>query len=144
MRRLIASVLLVSLLTAGCGTVAGVDWGDAWTNAEGGKAPFEVIHSTLGAAHCDWESIVLLYVRWPGEPGRMMYVRDPDRKIDAEHFETSFQPSVPLPHGARFSGYRRDDVELWASRTTFEREIYLVFPDHVERWPRSDPEFGCA
>jgi hypothetical protein len=74
----------------------------------------------------------------------MMYVRDPDRKIDAEHFETSFQPSVPLPHGARVSGYRRDDVELWASRTTFEREIHLVFPDHVERWPRSDPEFGCA
>ena len=143
MKPLIAFLLLVSFLTAGCGKVAGVDWGDSWTDAEGNKAPDDVIHSVLGATHCDWESVVFLYVRWPGEH-RRMYVRDPDRTIDAGYLETSFSRSIALPHDARFSGYRRDEVELWTSRKTFEREIYLLFPDRVERWPRAEPEFGCA
>jgi hypothetical protein len=143
-RRLASPLILVLLLTAGCGTVAGVDWGDSWTDAQGDDAPDAVIHSTLGGTHCDWESVVILYVRWRGAHQRMMYVRDPHGKTGTNSFETTFDRSISLPRAARFSGFRRDEVELWISEATFEREVYLVFSDRVERWPRADPEFGCT
>jgi hypothetical protein len=143
-KRLASLLFLVSLLTAGCGTVAGVDWGDSWTDAQGDDAPKEVIQSTLGATHCDWESVVFLYVRWPGRTQRMLYVRDPDGKTGTDSYKTTFDRSISLPRSARFSGYRRGDVELWMSEDAVGREVYLVFSDRVERWPRANPEFGCA
>lgn len=144
MTRLALPLLVVLLVTAGCGTVAGVDWGDSWTDAQGDNAQDALIHSTLGATHCDWESVVFLYVRWRGAQQRMMYVRDPDGKTGTSSFQTTFARSISLPRTARFSGFRREEVELWMSEATFKREVYLVFTDRVERWPRADPEFGCA
>jgi hypothetical protein len=60
-----------------------------------------VIHSTLGGTHCDWESVVILYVRWRGEHQRMMYVRDPHGKTGTNSFETTFDRSISLPRAAR-------------------------------------------
>jgi hypothetical protein len=146
-KRWLIFLVSAALLPTGCGTVAGTDWGTAWEDKEGNEVSGNIVHSALGATHCDWESVVFLWVRWPfvtDSGGGWMYVRDPDEKTGADSFKTTFARDVTLPRRARFTGYSREDVELWASRASVEREVYLLFPNRVERWPRADPEFGCA
>jgi len=46
------------------------------------------------------------------------------------------------PNWARDTGYRQDDRQLWAKRVPRPQTICIVWPDHVERWPRAD--FACA
>lgn len=142
---LICLIAAVVLTTACATTVAGVDWEDSWEDGEGKQVSEDIVHSDLGAGHCDWESVVFLWVQWPfaedSDPA-WMYVRDPDEKYWTDGLKSTFAPNVALAEGARFTGYRRGDAELWAGRTTVDREVYLVFPERVERWPRAR-EFGC-
>ncbi len=49
------------------------------------------------------------------------YIRDPDdvfvRRDLARSFNTTYSPNATLPPDAKFSGFKRDGIELWTSQT---------------------------
>ena len=134
--------LLIGLVM-GCGT----DWEDDWVDSQGRIAPEGVVTSYPGPEHCDWESSVFLIVRWPlgseGSPGRRMYVRDPEG-LFTDYLSSEFLDDAELPAEARFSGYRRDEAELWLDPSEIDNHVFIVRGDDVERWPRSTEFIACA
>jgi hypothetical protein len=140
----VAAVLVIAVV--GCG---GLDWDDAWVDAQGRRVSEDVIVSYRGAGHCDWESAVFLELAWPvGHPqptfaGKRLYVRDADGRF-ADNLESTFEDDATLPAEARFSGYRRDDAELWISPSEAHTEVYIVRGERVERWPRAREVIACA
>lgn len=56
---------------------------------------------------------------------------------------TTFDAETQLPKGAQYTGYRTDFMELWLDPNN-HAAAYLVFADHVERWPRANDTVACA
>jgi hypothetical protein len=135
------TVILLAVLTlAGCG---GTEWDGAWETADGEEVEEAIVSSGTG---CPNEDTVLLHLGWPlGTPQlkgpARQYVRDPN----PNHLGgiEGFVADADLPRSARFSGYRRGDVELWVGDDADEF-VYLVADDHVERWPRNPVPSGCG
>jgi hypothetical protein len=50
---------------------------------------------------------------------------------------------VALPDAAVDSGLHREGWAIWTAPDD-ETAIYLVGPDHTERWPRARTNIGCA
>ncbi len=135
--RAVLLTLLAALAFGGCG---GSDWNSAWETADGERVGEHIVSTGTG---CPNENVVLLHLGWPlGTPQlrgpARQYIRDP-----SGNFVTGsgrFDANAEVPDSARFSGYRRGDVELWLGRDADEF-VYLVYDDHAERWPRmTDPE----
>ena len=132
--------LLSSLFLAGCG---GNDWGDAWQTAAGEDVEEAIVSTGTG---CPEDDAIFLHLGWPlGTPQLLgparQYVRDPSGTIVSG--SGPFDPTAKLPDSARFSGYRRGDAELWLG-SDVDEFVYLVFDDHVERWPRMVDPVGCG
>ena len=107
-------------------------WRDA---ATGEPVPTTELEAWRGPEHCDWQSMVLLYL-----DGRM-YVREPVPDL-ADSFDEEWQASTELPADAVDTGYERDGEHLWLSAD--RRRVFVGSPDDVELWPQARPEFGCA
>jgi len=124
--------------------------GYSW-NRGGHPVPHEV-DTEAGPAHCGWQSATFLDLGWPsGSPwnardGRQ-YIRDPDRVVLTQPGSAAFHANLKLhatlPNDARDLGYRYNALKLYLSPSD-ESDIYVVGPDAVERWPRSDPMTLCA
>ena len=147
MRGLAAGAAVLLSLSA-CTGIVGSEWDGSWRDREGREVPEDVISTHNGPTHCDWESAVFLQVGWPlGErrsPGRYrMYVRDPDG-LFREELRVPFDPEVELPRTARYTGYHRDNAELWISPADADEAVYVVRDGRAERWPRPWKPFGCA
>jgi hypothetical protein len=56
---------------------------------------------------------------------------------------TAFDPDIELPQRAEYTRHRTDFMELWLDPSD-EAAAYLVFADHVERWPWAKESIGCA
>lgn len=125
--------------------------GSHWYGPDGKEVPKEsnIINAITGPEHCDWESAVMMHVGWPlGHDAAdvseaRQYLRDPGGVFEKDMLMTSFEADVNLPPGARYTGYRTDFMELWLDDKD-DAAAYLVFADHVERWPRSEEVIACA
>ncbi len=125
--------------------------GSQWYGPDGAEVPKEsnVINAITGPAHCGWEEGVIMHVGWPlGRDAENIsesrqYLRDPHGVFPQESVATAFDGDVNLPKGAEATGYRTDFMELWLDPED-DRGAYLVFADHVERWPRAKEIIACA
>jgi hypothetical protein len=98
-----------------------------WTLANGEPAPNGTILTLTPDENCDWKSATFLHIGMP--LGTIMesgddvhqYIRDPDdvfvRRDLARSFNTTYSPNATLPPDAKFSGFKRDGIELWTSQT---------------------------
>ena len=139
---------LAVLAAAACGATDDDIFVADWRNAAGDKVDDEV-RMYRGPSHCDWENVVFLAVGWPLgrslEPPRAagrQYVRDPNGVLPREVFRGELELDARLPREARDTGYRAGELELWIADDA-ERHVYVVRPDGVERWPRTE-SFACA
>ena len=141
-------VAVAVLAAAACGGADGDTFAADWRNAAGDKVDDEV-RMHRGPSHCDWEDVVFLETAWP--LGRSLasprgagrrYVRDASGILPRNVFRGELDLNARLPRHARDTGYRAGELELWIGDDA-ERHLYVVRPDGVERWPRTE-SFACA
>ncbi|MEV7331895.1 hypothetical protein [Micromonospora sp. NPDC093244] len=134
-----------TLVVTACGS------GDAevayWSN---GTDQDKAVESYAGSAHCGWQDLTFLHVRWPltgqtGEPANRQYVRDPAGQLGAE-VRASYVPRAELPADARTTDYTGPDgQQLWLAPSDADNLAYVVYPrsQRVEAWPRTTQTLGC-
>ncbi|MFD5268187.1 hypothetical protein [Streptomyces sp. NPDC058335] len=110
-----------------------------WTDVHGRRQPIARIHSSLGPEHCDWQTARFLTLG-RGEQATT-YVRDPDGALGTGLLSAPYDPEVPLPAGARDTGYRYGDRQLWL--TDDRGTAYVRTPDGVEAWPSATDGVAC-
>lgn len=141
---------------AGGGAYVGVWTGPDGSPAERGKSrerTFEVASRTM-PEHCDWQDAIILQVAWPlgstpaiGDSTEVRgFIRDPEEVLPElpGALRGELDLDVELPQGARPTGYRLDEVQLWLGPDNGEQYAYLKRGDDVERWPREFEPIGCA
>jgi len=98
-----------------------------------------ILRDMPGAAHCGWQQARLLHI---GEgAGLRQYIGDPLGIMPVDSLLAPYNGDATLPGTATPSGYRNGDLELWF--VPDGRAIFVVGPDRVELWPRSDPFIAC-
>ncbi len=125
--------------------------GSRWYGPDGKEISQEanVINAITGPEHCDWQSAVMMHVGWPlGHDAAdisesRQYLRDPEGVFARGGLMSTFDANVELPPSATYTGYRTDFMELWLAERD-DAAAYLVFADHVERWPRAEQPIACA
>jgi hypothetical protein len=119
---------------------------------------YDVLRLDAGPGHCGWEDITFLRMsKNLGEPMLMSddafeYVRDPQNRWAKEPTPPEqsmtlgrFEPSVPKPADAVFTGYVYfDGMELWRSEAVGTDFVFLRRGDILEQWPRSRSPIACA
>jgi hypothetical protein len=126
--------------------------GSRWYGPDGEPVPDEsnVVNAITGPDHCGWESGVMLHLAWPvgreaGDASETrQYLRDPSSVFPSDDLQATFDDDVVLPDGAEYTGYRTDFMELWLPPDDGAHAAYLVFADHVERWPRAGDTIACG
>lgn len=106
-----------------------------WTDAQGRAAPTNVIESSTGPQHCDWQSMTFLRL------GRVEYVRDPHEEL-ADYFADPYEKHATLPDDAVDTGFERGGDHLWLSHD--KQRAFVGSQDDVEAWPRALQRLGCA
>ena len=125
--------------------------GSRWydPNGEDVSEGSNVINAITGPDHCNWESAVMMHVGWPlGHDASdiseaRQYLRDPEGLFQNGMLMTTFEANVELPKGATYTGYQTEFMQLWLDSKD-HTAAYLVFDDHVERWPRAQEVIACA
>lgn len=146
---LAAGAAFVAALSGGCAQVSGTGWEGLWRDRHGGEVARGVVSTVVGPEHCGWESTVLLHLGWPlGHAGpsssdTRIYIRDPEG-VFAGELPVPFDDDAKLPRDAKYTGYHLGDTELWISRATAAKAVYLVHGEAVERWPRHGDFGACA
>jgi hypothetical protein len=110
-----------------------------WTDVKGERQPVARIHSSVGPEHCDWQSARFLTLG-RGERATT-YVRDPEGAVGTPPLSAPYDPDVSLPAGARDTGYRDGDRQLWL--TDDRATAYVRTPDGVEAWPSATDGVAC-
>ncbi|WP_189186528.1 hypothetical protein [Streptomyces albiflavescens] len=112
---------------------------EIWTDRDGRRVPTTEVSSSAGAEHCDWESAHFL---WLGQGKELrQYARDPHRVLGSEVLTAAYDQDARMPVGARDTGYRFHDWELWL--TAGKSTAYIRTPDGVEAWPATKQQVGC-
>ena len=106
-----------------------------WSDASGHRAPTTRVVSWKGPEHCDWQDMTFL------EMGKATYVGAPEPDL-SDFFAVPFRSDIPLPANAADTGYHRGDQHLWLSPD--KQRAYVGSRDHVEQWPRTIKQLGCA
>jgi hypothetical protein len=157
---LLAAVAAFAFLSSG--PAAGGDrYVGVWTGPNGAPAErgesrdrtFEVASRPM-PDHCDWQDAIILQVAWPlgstsaiGDSTEVRgFIRDPEGVLPdvPGAFRGELDLQAELPEGARRTGYRLDEVELWFGPDDGKEYAYLKRGDDVERWPREFEPIGCA
>ena len=130
----------------------------AWTEADGTPVSRDVLEVFRGPEHCNWESSLMLFTGDPlgsnmnrreqFQPDlglyRLQYLRDPQGVYPAEMLLSTYGPDVELPSTAAATGYSWEGKEMWVDAADPEAAAYIVYDDHVERWPRAREAILCA
>lgn len=125
--------------------------GSQWYGPQGEEVPMksEIINLITAPEHCDWQSATMMHVGRPlGDPAKNsaesdQYIRDPERVLPQEPLMSKLDLDARLPDEAEFTGYRTNFMELWLNPND-DTGAYLVFADHVERWPKTRNAIACA
>ncbi len=109
----------------------------------------DIIDLFRGPEHCDWQDAMMLHIAWPIESDKSgqdlrQYVRDPDNVLPNDRKQADYLEQTALPQRAEYTGYHTGTAEIWTDPATADELLYLVAPDHVEQWPRTDPPILCA
>lgn len=112
---------------------------EIWADRQGHRLPVTWINSYAGPRHCGWQSAHFL-ATGRGKDSRL-YARDPDGVLGPEMLTADYRPDALLPVGARDTGYRYQDWELWL--TAGKSKAYVRTPHGVEVWPEVKPGLGC-
>lgn len=112
-----------------------------WATGEGCALRPDVIADLDLAEHCELQAARGIVLGNP--PGTrsetalttFQFLRDPKGVVGRPDLAAAFDPVAPLPVDAVDLGYRLDAAALWLASDT--ASIYLVGPDHTERWPRA-------
>lgn len=112
---------------------------EIWTDEDGRRVPTTEISSSVGSAHCDWQQAYFLDLGVYDDHRK--YARDPDGVLEPAMLNAAYDGDVPMPEGARDTGYRLGDRRLWL--TDDESTAYVRTPDGVEAWPRVKDGLGC-
>ncbi|MEX0709641.1 MAG: hypothetical protein WD116_00375 [Chloroflexota bacterium] len=99
-----------------------------------------ILRDFPGAEHCGWQQARLLHIA--DRPEVRQYIGDPLGIMPRGTLHEPYNGDAALPDDATASGYRSGDLELWF--VPDGRAVYVVGPDRVELWPRSDPPIACA
>ncbi|MGW0821376.1 hypothetical protein [Streptomyces sp. NPDC002845] len=113
---------------------------EIWTDENGDRVPATEVSSSRGAAHCDWQKAHFLELGRDAD--RRLYARDPDRVLPDMMLTSAYDGDVPMPKGARDTGYRLNDWELW--RTDDASKVYVRTSGGVEAWPAVKKGMACA
>lgn len=110
--RILGVAALMSLASCGSNADAGPSPG-VWVDRVGDVLPVTTVYSTVGPAHCDWQSatILSLGVTEPGA-GRD-YFRDPNG-VFASYTSGTYAADTTLPANAVETGYHRGRLDLVA------------------------------
>lgn len=135
--RAVALFGLILALLAACEGAEGVG---TWRDEQG-----RTLESFSGPEHCDWQSVTFLHAEAGLLGGavseRLQFLRDPEGLFEAE-VVVPYDADATLPEDAVDTGFRLDDLELWAER---DRDaVYALKEGSVERWPRTRSEIACA
>lgn len=121
--------------------------GYPWTR-NGEAVPPAELGASAGPNHCDWQSATILTIGWPlgtvsqNAAHSRSYIRDP-KGVMGVTYQQRLVKDVKVPAAARPTGYKLGAIELYLSPVDQDEAVYLVSPSGAERWPRSDPVFGC-
>jgi hypothetical protein len=124
--------------------------GSQWYGPNGDEIPqeSEIINAITAPEHCGWETAVMMHVGWPlgraasDSSESRQYLRDPDEILPGS-LMTTFDPDTQIPTRARNTGYRTAFMEPWLHPDD-DTAAYLVFEDHIERWPRARDAIACG
>ena len=120
MRRVFRLAVGATLLGAlACGS------SEPWVDARGEVGAREVERDYRD--HCEWGSATFLQM------STQTYVRDP-RDVVTEK-SGPYLAATELPPDATYTRIHRSDTEIWRSPAADPEAIFVVFPDHAERWP---------
>ena len=109
-----------------------------WRDASGDPVRTDIIFSSVGPAHCDWQRTVLLTLG----AEHTQYIRDPYHDL-ADQTVMSFDADAPLPDDAVDTGLRNDEWHLFTIPSG--RAVYMrTGAGTYERWPRTRDAIGCA
>ncbi|MET7289533.1 hypothetical protein [Streptomyces sp. NPDC005573] len=109
---------------------------EVWKDRAGKRVPVSRLSSSSGAEHCGWQSARILDV--DGHE----YARDPGGVLRGDGLlEEPYRPDVPMPAGARDTGYHREGLRLWL--TGDRATAYVRTSRGVEAWPSVKDGTGC-
>lgn len=120
-----------------------------WVDDGGAPVSRDVIEVFKGPEHCNWESSLMLFT---GDPigsaivrGRSerQYVRDPEGVYPARLLLIPYDGDVNRPSHIFPTGYSWEGGELWVDRVGPDIAAYMVYDDHIERWPRTAELILC-
>ncbi|MEW2398849.1 hypothetical protein [Streptomyces sp. NPDC046862] len=117
-------------------------WYEIWTDEKGDRVPITEVTTSEGPEHCDWQKAHFLQTGPGGGADDRLYVRDPDRVLPRQMLTSAYDGDVTMPRGARDTGYRLHDWELWF--TGDKSKAYVRTADGVEAWPAVKEGTGCA
>lgn len=138
-----ALLLSLAILASGCGDSRDEP---GWVDADGGPVSTAVIVSFQGHEHCGWEDSTWVYLAgsyYLKDPDHVVYgVGDPAFLTESGRSQTATEDDLyrtlpELPPGARDSGLRYGNAELWTNSNEPRQAIYLVSGDLIERLPRT-------
>lgn len=115
-----------------------------WTDLAGCLVRIDVLAERPGPDHCGFERATVLITgrpfgaRYTTSTDDVEYVRDPEGVFGDPQLRAGFDPDATLPATAVDSGFRRDGVALWHDPADASA-VWLVGPDHTERWPAGEP-----
>jgi len=112
---------------------------EIWTDRNGRRVPTTVVSSSVGPEHCDWQTAHFLQTGRRAD-GRT-YVRDPEGLFSTDMLSAPYDGDVRMPEGARDTGYRFHDWQLWF--TPDRSTAYIRTPDGVEAWPSAPSGIAC-
>jgi hypothetical protein len=113
-----------------------------WTDATGRPVATSRVVSGPGPEHCDWQRMTFLNLVGGDLERGQTYVAHPDPEYYPDYFRVAYVEGVPLPAGARDTGYQRDGRRLWVAAD--RSRAYVGTPAAVDVWPRTVQPLGCA
>jgi hypothetical protein len=114
-----------------------------WTDLSDCLVRIDVLAERVGPEHCNFQDTRVLIMGQPlgarhtSRADTVEYVRDPKGSYGKPAFVSGFSANATLPSGARDTGFRQGERELWLDPTD-DSAVYVKSSAGVERWPRGE------
>lgn len=125
------------------------DYLHRWHTADGCEVRLDILMMRQGDDSCGGPDVADIFMTWPlgstdTEPGdeHRIFMKDPTGVFNERTTEL-YQEDATLPEGARDTGFRLEETELWMVPED-DSFIYLVDDDNAERWPLDESPEGCV